>query len=494
MPENKKNKKIKITKTENVAVIGFGVTGKAVAKFLTSRGASVSVFEGKSRNYFDQNELNKFSNVEFYFDTLDFDPTQFDYVVTSPGASLEIPPIVRAMETGIPVHNDLTLFMREWRKIGRVIGVTGSNGKTTTVSLMYQCVKQVAPAILGGNIGNSPLDLLDIEYSTGIIAVLEISSNQLDLFKPEDYVDVCVLTNLSSNHLDRYHGSMNEYGAAKLRGVDKKKTKTLICLDDSGTQKHIIPQLKCDNIYVVSFEQSVDQAVFPGIYMDHDSNLIYADVVYQGANKFTRSQSDDELQNNAQTEILFENVNNRKLIGLHNLYNIAFILLAMKISNLPINKKVIDTIRNFVGLEHRIEKVIEKNGVLYVNDSKSTSPDSIRVALEAVGGDGNVILIVGGDDKDMSFDYLSEIISEKVKKMIIIPGNLNKKFIKLSKKSGVEFVEIDEFTDAISYAKQNAIAGDVVLLSPGSYSKNYFKNFEDRGEKFKKIVLGLFEK
>ncbi|HMP67479.1 MAG TPA: UDP-N-acetylmuramoyl-L-alanine--D-glutamate ligase [Candidatus Paceibacterota bacterium] len=479
--------------SNNVAVIGFGVTGKSVAKFLTSRGHIVTVFESGKKDKFNPADLAKYSTVEFYFETTDFDPKQFDYIVTSPGVSLESPVIVRAQKMRIPVYNDLTLFIDEWRKKGgKIIGVTGSNGKTTTVSLLYEIIKQLTPAILGGNIGNSPLDLLDIEYPRGVIAVLEISSNQLDLFGPADYLDICVVTNLSSNHLDRYHGSMDEYAFAKLKGIDKNKTKTIICLDDIGTQKHILPQLKCKNIYAVSFEQPVDQAIFSGIYTDESGNLIFADVSNNGsghAKDFPATEN--TLTNNFESEIVFDKTDKRRLIGLHNLYNIAFVLLTIILAEKEITKKTTDAIRNFVGLEHRIEKVLEKKGVLFVNDSKSTSPDSIRVALEAVGKENNVLLIVGGDDKDMSFDFLAPIVAEKVKKMIITPGNIQDKLTRLAKKSEVEFFCVDDLGGAVKLSHKNASPGDVVLLSPGSYSKNIFKNYEDRGNQFKKIVMEL---
>ncbi len=459
---------------EKVAVIGFGVTGKSVAKFLLSKDVDVHVFDSKKRDSFDPVELQKFLDVTFHFETNDFDPTEYAYLVTSPGASLEISPIKKALALGVPVHNDLTLFIEAWRKIGKIVGVTGSNGKTTTVSLMYEALKKITPTILAGNIGNSPLDLLDIGYPKGVVAVLEISSYQLELFRPEHYLDVCVVTNLSSNHLDRYNGSMLEYGAAKLRGIDKKKTKTIVCADDPGTQKYLLNQIKCDQVFVVSFEIATDQIILPGIYIDRNNALIF--------------KSNPKLD----CDVIFDKIENRKLIGIHNLYNISFILLTIKLLDLEVNNSVINIIRSFDSLEHRLEKVTEKNGVVYVNDSKSTSPDSIRVALEALGNNKNIILIAGGDDKDMSFDYLAEFFSEKVKNLIIIPGEISKKLIKAAKASeNVPINETNNLAEATTFAAKIAEVGDVVLLSPGSYSKNYFKDYKDRGNKFKEFVRAL---
>jgi UDP-N-acetylmuramoylalanine--D-glutamate ligase len=462
-----------LNQRQKVAVIGFGITGKSVAKFLMAKDTEVHVYESKKQSDFPENEIKKFSDVFFHFETNNFNPKEYDYLVTSPGASLEIPPIKKAMALGVPVHNDLTLFIEAWRKIGKVVGVTGSNGKTTTVSLMYEALKKIVPTIMGGNIGNSPLDLLDIKYPKDIVVVLEISSYQLELFKPEHYLDVCVLTNLSSNHLDRYGGSMTAYGAAKLMGIDKSKTKTIVCVDDPGTQKYILNQLKCDQVFVVSFETATDQITLPGIYTDDDSNLIFK--------KDLKSEP----------KIIFDETDNRKLFGLHNLYNISFILLTIKLLNLEITKSVIKTIRNFTPLEHRLEKITEKNGVLFVNDSKSTSPDSIRVALESFGKNKNIILIAGGDDKDMSFDFLTDIFMEKLKSLVIIPGEIAEKLKKVAKKAGTPFFEMSELSEATTFAAGKAEVGDVVLLSPGSYSRNYFKDYKDRGNKFKQYVKNI---
>ncbi|HRY31185.1 MAG TPA: UDP-N-acetylmuramoyl-L-alanine--D-glutamate ligase [Candidatus Paceibacterota bacterium] len=461
-------------KNPKVAVIGFGVTGKSVARFLISRGIETHVYESKRQQDFPETELKKFSEAIFHFETNNFDPKEYDYLVTSPGASLEIPPIQKALALNIPVHNDLTLFIEAWRKIGKIVGITGSNGKTTTASVLYEALKRLTPTILAGNIGNSPLDLLDIHYSKDVVAVLEISSNQLDLFKPEHYLDIYVLTNLSSNHLDRYHGDMDEYALSKLRGINKTKTKTIICADDSGTQKHILKKLRCDDLFVISFKTSPEQATLPGIYLDPRQGLMC------------------KMDARSRPKPVFNRSDERALLGLHNLYNISFVLLSIKLLGLEISAPAIKAIRNFTPLEHRVEKVCQKKGVLYVNDSKSTSPDSIRVALETVGQTKNVILIAGGDDKNMSFDFLTEVFSEKVKDLIILPGEIAPKLKKVaSSAKGVTVREVTTLAEATNLAAGKAVSGDVVLLSPGSYSRNYFKDYKERGAKFKEFVRDL---
>lgn len=480
-------------KTENekqnkkVLIIGFGVTGQAVARFLTKKGKDLVVIDNKSQDNFDDYLLRRFGDVEFHFETTDFDSSQFEFIVASPGVHLDTPDMEKAFEENIPVYNDITLFMEEWRKMGgRVVGVTGSNGKTTIVSLLYDVIKDNVPAILGGNIGNSPLDLLDIKYAPGTVAVLELSSYQLEAFGPEHWLDVCVISNLSSNHVDRYHGKMSEYARAKTLGIDSEKTEVIITTDDEGTNKYVAPILKENKVRgvnIVSLETSVTEANSTGIYTNENSDLVYVPKGKGGVADI----------NNA--NVLFSKTDDRRLIGLHNLYNIAFVLLAAKIIGIDVSEKVTEKIRNFIGLEHRIEKVAEINGVVYINDSKSTSPESTRVALEAISGDRDTVLIIGGEDKDMSYDYLANIFSQKLAEIVLLQGSIADKIKKLAENSNIKLTEVQNMAEAVSVASELAtkMSGDnkIVLLSPASASFRDYKSFEERGADFKARVKDL---
>jgi len=457
---------------KKIGIVGFGVTGQAVAKFLISNGAEVFVYENRQESDFDQVFLNKFQDAQFYFEQDDFDPKSFDFIVVSPGLHPDSTIIQKANKQNIPIYNDLTLFIENWREVGPIIGVTGSNGKTTVVSLLYQCLKLKKPTILGGNIGKSPLDLIDIKHKKGTLAVLEVSSGQLEMFREEHYLDICVITNLSSNHLDRYAGKMSKYAEVKTMGINLEKTKTIITIDDPYTLKYISPIIKRANLTFVSLETPFDQITNDGIYTNNDGQII--------------SKKDDLI------DVCFKNPETRELVGIHNLYNIAFVLAVLKEVGVKIDSSIVKVLREFRGLEHRIEKVIKKKGVTYINDSKSTSPEAIRVALIAVGENKNIVLIIGGRDKDMSFGFLRDVFIQKVKSLIIISGNLDKKIIKLAQSANnLEFKIVPSMEEAVILAKTKTTEGDIVLLSPGSSSTDIYKNFEERGRDFKGIVKKL---
>lgn len=443
---------------QKIAVIGFGVTGQSTANFLLSRGAGVSVFEGKEKGDFDVDVIKRIESKggEVYFEQdfskgvsgTEFNPVQYDFVVVSPGISPTSSLFQEIVSHNVEVCNDLTLFIEEWREIGPIIGITGSNGKSTVVSLLYESLKNQKNCILGGNIGNSPLDMLDVNYEKGTIAILEISSSQLEIFKEQHCMDICLLMNLSSNHLDRYNGQMSLYAEVKLKAVGNK-TKLILCGDDPGTQKFVFPIVnKMKNNPVV-------------VSLENNSNL--------------------------PKNFNFEKCN---LKGTHNLYNIAFVIEIMNSLNIPFDLYKED-LEKFKGLEDRIETVKEINGVLYVNDSKSTSPQAIEVALEALGKEKNITLIAGGDDKEMSFKNLEPLFEMYVKNLIILPGDINLKLKNISQ--SVNVYEVGNMEEAVKLASslENLVYGDVVLLSPGSGSHSAYHGFHDRGNRFKEFVLGI---
>lgn len=436
------------TKNSKVAVIGFGVTGISVVDFLYDKSLQIDVFDQNDQEKFDKNILNKYSKVVFNFNTNDFDVTKYDFIIVSPGVKKNLPVVVAAYKNNIPVHNDLTLFIEKWREIGgKVLGITGSNGKTTVTNLLGNCFKKITDCVVGGNIGNSPLGILN-NYLEGnnnkltdnLWAVLEISSAQLDFFQDNHYLDICIITNLSSNHLDRYDNDMNKYAKAKLRGVNADNTTTIIFDKDIGTDEYIIPNLVCNNI----------------INIDPD-------------------------------QINFE----IKLPGYHNVINTSFVLKTIEVAGFKITDQILDTIKNFSGLPHRNEFVAQKDEIIYINDSKSTSPDAIRAALESFGKNKNIILIAGGNDKKMDFSFLREKFKKYVRKLIILPGDLDLKLIDLAKSADLndkDFVRVEDMEQAVNISNKLVKKGEVILLSPGSYSKNYYKSYEERGDIFKSFV------
>jgi UDP-N-acetylmuramoylalanine--D-glutamate ligase len=449
---------IKDLKNMKVAVIGFGITGQSATRFLMQNGAKVKVFDSGLEENFDSDTIKSFRghNIEINFDNIDFDSKRFDFLVVSPGIHLDIDVIKKAVEQNIPIFNDVTLFVHFWKKRGaKVVGITGSNGKTTTVSILNKVYEQNKKVFVGGNIGKSPLDFLSgaDPIDDSCVAILELSSYQLELFDSnKNCLDLSVILNLTNNHLDRYHGDIVEYGRAKTNGINPVETTVILTAGAEGIDKYIKPilmdkEINTDNIKEVSVQKILSR--FP------------------------------ELQN-------------RKLIGEHNLQNISVTISIIEHLDNFLNQKldsaVLEKIINFSGVEHRIEFVREIDGVKYINDSKSTSPDATRTALESVGVENKTILIIGGEDKDMEYGFLQNLFASKLKKAILLPGGILSKIEKVCEGAKTPTERATDLVDAVNMASKLTELGDVVLLSPGAASFTAYKNFEERGRHFKEIV------
>jgi UDP-N-acetylmuramoylalanine--D-glutamate ligase len=444
---------MKYKNNKKVAIFGFGITGKAVASFLISKGYNLDIYDEKRGEDFNEIDLLETKGFNFHFNSNFSEPDsikidKYDFVVLSPGISTTSPLLRYIMSHNTKIHNDITLFIREWKKIGPIIGITGSNGKSTVSSLLYESLKDSKKCIFGGNIGNSPLDMLNVKYEKDTAAILEISSSQLEMFDSSNELDICLITNISSNHLDRYSGDMNIYAETKLKGVGEK-TKLILCSDDQGIQDYIYPILS----------KRKKKPIL--VSLENDPNI---------PNGF--------------------NYKKCNLIGVHNLYNISFVIEIMNLLNIPFENYV-EKIYSFKGLEHRIEKVNEIDGVLYVNDSKSTSPQSTMVALEALGKDKNITLIMGGVDKGMDFRDLKPLFEMYVRNLIILPGDISSKIKKIAQ--DIDVYEVSSMKEAITKIKclKNVSKGSVALLSPGAGSRNLFKSFTDRGQKFKEAIFDI---
>ena len=473
---------------KKVLVLGFGVTGQAVVNFLTHKKINHTVVDSKPAEKFDQALIEKYQIsdsketnnqkqtglTEFIFGVNDLDDlSDYDLVMTSPGVSyLHNPILQKALAAKIEIKNDVTLFLEEWGNIGKTIGVTGSNGKSTIVTLIHQMiVASGSNSILVGNIGKSPLDYLVEEQKLGTIAVLELSSYQLESFKVEHAVDVAIISNLSSNHLDHYDGDFQKYAEAKIKIANPDKTKLIVNFDNEETNKYFGQILKDfkNNLYPVSLKTDIDEASSDGVYTNSNGNIFVQ----------------------ANHEIEFDQSKGLRVFGQHNLYNIAMSILAFDLIGLTYNEKIEKAIRDFPGLEHRIEFVRETGGIVFVNDSKSTTPDSTRVAIESFGQDKNILLIMGGLDKDMNFKVLAPFLEQYVKYLILLPGDADKKIIDLCDLAETEYFKVADMKEAVIKARELSAVGNIVLLSPSTSSLGSYKNFEHRGTEFKKCVNEL---
>ena len=462
---------------KKIAVIGFGVSGKSIAQYFLKNNVEVDVYEDKNTKEFDTDSVQIFlenKSFRIYFSDSDysFDISQYDVIVASPGVPLTHKIIIEAQKNNIEYITDINLFVRLFRKKypqGKIISVTGSNGKSTTVSIMHEGLKaQGLDVYLGGNIGVSPLDFINTIKTNKPYIILETSSYQLEYLKESDYFDVACILNLSDNHLNRYKGSKKLYAKAKLGGIDYQKTITLLNFDDEYTRKYIMTQIKSNTVLGIQFETN---DLYDVITFENNK------IIYKGEEDF----------------VYVDNVSDIKLIGEHNIYNLAFVCGVMHVLGIMPNKSFQNAINNFSGLIHRIQYVASIKNVIYINDSKSTSPDATIKAIHTISSDNkNIILISGGNDKDISYENMRECWDLYVKSLILLPGDANKKLKDLANKSNVNIVnEVNTMQDAVEAAFKEAKEEDVVLLSPATDSHASFYSFEDRGNQFIQCVQKL---
>lgn len=459
-----------------VAVIGFGISGKSVARYFLKNDVAVDVYDDKAQDNFDMSSIADFTqhnqfSIYFSVPAEDVDLEKYDYVIASPGVWLSHPLVSRAKDSQKEFVTDINIFLRIFREQypnGKVVSITGSNGKSTTVSLMQEALKAAKVDVyLGGNIGTSPLDFFEEIKTSNPVVILETSSYQLEYLKESDYFDIAGITNISDNHLNRYEGKKELYAKAKLNGISSEYTDVIVNLDDEDSSKYVVPNLPTKHVLGVQFEA------------DNVSNVITLEnntLLYKGDN----------------SQEYVSDVTSMKLKGVHNLYNCAFVVAVLKLLEITPNKEIEDAICNFSGLIHRVQFVDKINSVLYINDSKSTSPDATTKALETIGVSKNIILISGGNDKDISYDAMLESWQEFVKGIILLPGSANAKLKILADRTGVELLaEVQTMSEAVDIAVQSVQEDGVVLLSPATDSHASFKSFEDRGNQFIQCVQEL---
>lgn len=460
-----------------IAVIGFGISGVSITKYFLKQGVSVDVFEDKKELDFDPSNLKEFKENElfgiYFLDTENsIDISSYDYVVASPGVPLTHELISRAKSVGVEFVTDINIFIRIFRKAypqGSIISVTGSNGKSTTVSLLHSVLLAGnIDAYLGGNIGTSPLDFFDQIKTQKPIIILETSSYQLEYIKNNDYFDIACILNLSDNHLNRYGGKKELYAQAKLGGIHLDNTQVIVNMDDTDTQKYIFPHLSTKKVLGIQFEHLQNNES-----MTVENNSI----LYVSTNNKKTYLSD---------------VGTLKIKGLHNTYNTAFVCGVLHLLEIEPTKEIQQAMIDFPGLIHRMQYVEDIRGVLYINDSKSTSPDATLKALETIGKNKNIILISGGNDKDISYESMSYVWREYVKGLVLLPGSANPKLKNLANQNTVELLgEIHSMQEAIDIIQSHVSVGDTVLLSPATDSHASFKSFEDRGNQFIQCVKNL---
>ena len=381
-----------------------------------------------------------------------------DEVIKSPGIPSTAPMVQKITDKGIGVISEIEFAGRY--DSAKKICITGSNGKTTTTSLIFHLLQQAGLNVgLGGNIGKSYA--MQVATENHDIYVLELSSFQLD--NVYDFkADIAIITNITPDHLDRYDYKMENYVKSKFRITRNMSNDDcfIFCSDDEITVNHLDQiVLKAQKLPFTQKEE-----VAQGAFVKEDKMIV----------RYKENDCDMYLQELA-------------LGGKHNVYNSMAAALAAKVMDID-NEVIRSGLATFQAVEHRLEKVLSIKDVLYINDSKATNVDSAWYALECQTRP--VVWIVGGTDKGNDYSSLIPLAQEKVKAMICM-GLDNTKFHESFGGVVSEIHDVTSAKDAVNLAHQLAESGDVVLLSPCCASFDLFKNYEDRGRQFKEAVRNL---
>lgn len=452
---------INSVKNKNISVVGVGISNTPVITMLAKAGAKVTAY--------DKNEKSSLGDCVRELEALGVSlvcgPDYLknlsgDIIIKTPGMRFDNPALVSAREKGSVITSEMELFFKFCPC--KIIAVTGSDGKTTTTSLIYEMLKKHGITVhLGGNIGAPLLPRLD-KIQKDDIVVAELSSFQLHTMTRS--ADVAVVTNLSPNHLD-IHKDMEEYIAAKTN-IFRHQDKNGVLIVNHNNE--ITDSFKANGTLLkFCFGKKPDT---DGAYFENGS-LYY-------------------FENGVSIKVL-----NRKdilLRGDHNVENFLAAMLAVK--GICTKEDIVSTAQNFSGVRHRIEFVRELGGVMFYNDSIGSSPTRTVATLRSF--DDKVILIAGGYDKHLPFDILASEMTERVKALFLTGATAESiKAALLNTKNydpkALPVTVIDDFDDAIRAAAKYAKPGDCVLLSPACASFDKFKNFEVRGDRFISVVNSL---
>lgn len=466
-------------KGRHVTVVGGARSGVAVARLLARRGAGVFLTEMKTLPE-DAGAALRDAGVAFEEGGHTVRALDADLMVLSPGVSSSAQIVTDALECDIPVVSEIEVA--SWFCRGPIVAVTGSNGKTTTTSLIGHLFKTAErPHVVAGNIGSAFSDAVD-DVTEQTVVVLEVSSFQLDhidTFRPH----VAVLLNITPDHLDRYGGSFERYAAAKFRVFENQSASDwqVVNRDDPVVWEYATT-LRADRGLTptpFSIETDLERGAFVRVDSTGIEHLTLS-LPPVTSNGIISPQNPPVQEDLMQGSTL-------ALRGRHNLYNslaAAVVARAMEIQDDAIR----ESLTSFEGVPHRLEKVRTLRDVAWINDSKATNVNAVWYALESFSG--NVILIAGGKDKGNDYDPLKPLVRERVKGLIAIGESAQTVMDELGPHVG-HFAQADSMQQAVEYAQGMAEKGDVVLLSPACASFDMFENYEDRGNTFKRIVMDL---
>ncbi len=453
-------------KGKQVLVFGSGISGVAACRLLLEKGAMVILYDGNETIDAERlraeilEEIPDVSEENLRIALGKLPKSVVDMltlVVISPGVPTDLPEVELMRKKNIPIWGEIELAYVFGK--GDVLAITGTNGKTTTTALLGEIMKAYREhTYVVGNIGN-PYTSVVSAMPEDSVTVAEMSSFQLETvhtFAPR----VSAVLNITPDHLNRHH-TMEAYIEAK-KNITKNQTKRDTCVlnyEDAVTRK-FGENLKAQVLYFSS-QRKLER----GIYLDQ------GDIIYR-----------------TETPVKICNVKELKLLGVHNYENVMAAAAMAIAYGVPLDS-IRKTICAFQGVEHRIEFVAEKNGVAYYNDSKGTNPDAAIKGIQAMNRP--TLLIGGGYDKDSSYGEWIDAFGGKVKKLVLT-GATREKIAAEAKQHGfADIVFADTFEEAVQICVDEAEAGDAVLLSPACASWGMFKNYEERGDKFKELVNRL---
>ncbi len=430
---------------KSIAILGFGQEGQAVLSYLNSHGLQATV-------------LDKAKDGDDYLATL----KNFEIIFRSPGIWRQTPEILEAEKAGSVITSQAKWFFESCP--AKIIGVTGTKGKGTTCALIHEILQKSFPEkqiYLTGNIGKTqPLEFLDKLTSEDLI-VYEMSSFQLQDLNQSPQIGVCLM--VTSDHLN-HHANLDEYHNAKAAIVAFQNSHDIAIYNEDFEASRVIGQQGSGVKQTISSKHQPDSGVF-----------------IDGANNRIEISLDGEK--------ITINCADRKLRGVHNLQNIAAASLVAL--NLKVSKEIIEqVIQEFAGLEHRLQLVGDFGGVKYYNDSISTVPETTIAALNSFTEP--VHLFLGGDNKNIDYSGLVADLKARTNLVSIIllgqVGAILKPELEKSNLSSKVYGPFTDFKEAVNEAKQQAKAGDVVLLSPGASSFDMFENYAQRGHQFAELV------
>ena len=446
---------------QKILILGFARSGYEAAKVLINRGNEVILNDNKKEELLDQDKIKELRElgVQFVFGTHPDDllDSSFDYLIKNPGVPIHHKYVLKAHELGIEVINEVEMAYRLFPDDIKLIAITGTNGKTTTTSLTYSIVKKAFgdKAFLAGNIGY-PLSSILNQLKSGDIVVMEVSCQQLENLS-SFHPSIAVMTNLSPAHID-FFGTYESYKKVKAKLFSNQTAKDVAILNiENGDVLEETKDILSTTKYFSS-KHSIN-----GCYLEGK------DIYYYGEKVLSR---DDIF-----------------IAGIHNVENVMAAIMVAKELDIS-NDIIVDAVRDFRGVEHRLEYVDTVFGRKFYNDTEATNIKCTQIALSSF--DDPTILILGGLERGQDFSELSPFM--KHVKCIVGIGECRNRVVDFGNQLGIPTYSYEFLKDAFQKCYQESNPGDVILLSPASASWDQYKECEIRGAEFKKYVSQLKEK